>query len=144
MTTSFLEHILATTKNAGARDLLIEIHGKDQRPTSAILFLALVAKARGFLKSAGVKPGDRVALLAPNRTKWVACDLAILAEGAICVPLYSRQDPRELAVMVRDCAPALTIASDAALADALKAEWQEHTRVALWDEVFAASPVDAG
>lgn len=141
MTTSFLDHILATTKNAGARDLLIEIHGKDQRPTSAILFLALVAKARGFLKSAGVKPGDRVALLAPNRTKWVACDLAILAEGAICVPLYSRQDPRELAVMVRDCAPVLTIAMDEALADALKQAWPEHTRLALWDEVFAATPI---
>ena len=139
---SFLEKILSTTRDAGARDLLIEIHGKEQRPTSAIHFLSLIARARGFLKSVGIKPGDRVALLAPNRTNWVACDLAILAEGAIVVPLYSRQDPRELAVMVRDCAPALTIASDAALADALKAEWQEHTRVALWDEVFAASPVD--
>lgn len=140
-TENFLEHILATTQAAGARDLLIEVHGKTLEPTSALAFLGLIARARGFLRQAGVKPGNRVALLAPNRTKWVACDLAILAEGAIVVPLYSRQDPRELAVMVRDCAPVLTLASDDTLADALRAAWPEHTTVALWDAVFAAEPV---
>lgn len=136
---NFLEKILTVTRSAGARDLLLEVHGKTLQPTSAQAFLRLVAQARGYLRAIGVRPGDRVALLAPNRTKWVACDLAILAEGAIVVPLYSRQDPRELAVMVRDCAPVVTLASDAALADALRAAWPEHTRVALWDEVFAAA-----
>jgi long-chain acyl-CoA synthetase len=140
-TSNFLEAILATTAAAGARDLLIEIHGKQQQPTSALALLDLVARARGFLRAVGVRPGDRVALLAPNRARWVACDLAILAEGAVVVPLYSRQDPRELAVMVRDCAPVLTIASDAPLSDALRGAWPEHTRLALWDEVFAAAPV---
>jgi long-chain acyl-CoA synthetase len=140
---NFLEHILAAIKGLGARDLLIEVHGKALQPTSAEAFLGLYARARGYLRSIGVKPGDRVALLAPNRTRWVACDLAILAEGAIVVPLYSRQDPRELAVMVRDCSPVVTLAADAALADALRAAWPEHGRVALWDEVFAASPIDA-
>ncbi len=105
--------------------------------------LELVARARGHLQRAGVKPGDRVALLAPNSAQWVAADLAILSEGAIVVPLYSRQDPRELAVMVRDCAPTLVLASDQNLASGLLHAWPEHCRVALFSELFAGEPVAA-
>ena len=35
-----------------------------------------------------LQPGDRVALLAPNSIRWIAVDLALMAEGAIVVPLY--------------------------------------------------------
>lgn len=138
---SFHETIFAALHKAGDKDALIEIHGKEKRPLAASAVLALVARARGALRQAGVQPGDRVALLAPNSGKWVAVDLAILAEGAIVVPLYSRQDPRELAVMVRDCAPALVIAEGPALADGLRAAWPEACPIALFDEVFAAAPV---
>ncbi len=140
---NFLETIFNSTKTRGDAPLVIEIHGKDPRPTTGTQLLALVARARTLLREAGVKPGDRVALLAPNGSQWVAADLAILAEGAIVVPLYSRQDPRELAVMVRDCAPALVIASDRTLADALASAWPEHSRIALFAEVFAAAPTSA-
>ena len=139
---NFLETILASARRVGDRPLTIEIHGKERRPTTGAELLALVARARGHLRASGVKPGDRVALLAPNSSRWVAADLAILAEGAIVVPLYSRQDPRELAVMVRDCAPALVLASDAALADALASAWPEHCPIALFDLAFAAAPLD--
>ncbi len=140
---NFLDTILASARKVGDRPLTIEIHGKERRPTTGTELLALVAHARGQLRASGVKPGDRVALLAPNSSRWVAADLAILAEGAIVVPLYSRQDPRELAVMVRDCAPALVLASDAALADALTAAWPEHCPIALFDVAFAAPAIDA-
>lgn len=139
---NFLDTILASARRVGDRPLTIEIHGKQQRPTTGTQLLALMAKARGQLRASGVKPGDRVALLAPNSSRWVAADLAILAEGAIVVPLYSRQDPRELAVMVRDCAPALVLASDAALADALAAAWPDHCPIALFDAAFSAAPLD--
>lgn len=137
---SFHETIFAALKKAGDSHALIEIHGKEQRPVAASAVLALIARARGALRRAGVKPGDRVALLAPNSAKWVAVDLAILAEGAIVVPLYSRQDPKELAVMVRDCAPVLVVAEGAALGDALRAAWPEACPIALFDDVFAADP----
>ncbi|HEY0139050.1 MAG TPA: AMP-binding protein [Nannocystis sp.] len=140
---NFLETIFASTTAAADRPLTIEVHGKEQRPTTAAQLLELVARARTSLRSAGVKPGDRVALLGPNSSRWVAADLAILAEGAIVVPLYSRQDPRELAVMVRDCSPALVLASDAQLGDALAAAWPEHGSIALYDEVFASEPTTA-
>ena len=55
-----------------------------------------VAQARSFLRSRGLKKGDRCALLAHNGIDWVALDLAIMAEGLIVVPLYARQAPAEL------------------------------------------------
>ena len=138
---SFHETIFTALKKAGDKDALIEVHGKEKRPFSAAAVLALIARARGALRKAGVKPGDRVALLAPNSAKWVAADQAILAEGGIVVPLYSRQDPKELAVMVRDCAPVLVVAEGPALANALRAAWPEACPIALFDDVFAADAV---
>ena len=51
-------------------------------------------KARTFIASKGLKRGDRCGLLAANSIRWVAMDLALMAEGLIVVPLYSRQARR--------------------------------------------------
>jgi long-chain acyl-CoA synthetase len=40
------------------------------------------------LMAAGVQPGDRVALLAATRPEWMEVDLAVLACGALTVPIY--------------------------------------------------------
>lgn len=140
---TFVATIFAALQAAGGSDALIELHGKDRRPLAADALLQLVARARGALRAAGVKPGDRVALLAPNSARWVAADLAILAEGAITVPLYSRQDPRELAVMTRDCGPVLVLAEGPALADALAAAWPEHCPILHFDPAFEADALVA-
>ncbi len=140
---SFIDDILAAQRALGDRASLLEIHGAERRTTTAAELLALVARVRGYLDRAGVKPGARVALYAPNSARWVAADLAILAHGAIVVPLYSRQDPKELAVMTRDCEPVLTLAADQKLADALAEAWPEHAPIALFDEVFVGEPAPA-
>ena len=67
--------------------------------------LALTQQARAFFAARGLKPGDRCALLAPNSIRWVALDLALMAEGVIVVPLYARQAPAELVGMMKDSAP---------------------------------------
>ncbi|MCB9701603.1 MAG: AMP-binding protein [Myxococcales bacterium] len=140
---SFIDTIFESLRAAGDRPALVEIHGKERKTAAASELLGLAAHVRGFLKAAGVKPGDRVALFAPNSIRWVACDLGILAEGGIVVPLYARQDPKELAVMTRDCAPVLLIAATQELADAIAEAWPEHGQIALFDEVFAAEPLAA-
>ncbi len=43
----------------------------------------------------GVKPGDRVALLSGTRPEWVEIDLAILACGALTIPVYQSVLPGE-------------------------------------------------
>jgi len=99
---SFLDQIFERLDSAGDRALLTEssasVHGGELRD--------LITRARSFLSSRGLRLGDRCALLAPNSVSWVATDLAIMAEGLIVVPLYSRQAPDELVAMMKDCEPA--------------------------------------
>lgn len=80
-----------------------------------------IGAARVGLRARGVGPGDRVVWVAPNGVDWVALDLAILAEGAVGVPLYDRLSPAELAGIVRDCTPTLIVVADPALGEALGA-----------------------
>ena len=77
-------------------------------------------RARNWLRAAGVKPGDRVALLAGNSVDWVTADLAILAEGAIAVPLYGRAQPAEMATMLADCTPTLVLVEGTEAQEALR------------------------
>ena len=66
MSDNFLDVIHASVQKTREDQLLIELHGKERRPTSAAQLLHLVAHARGFLRRAGVKPGDRVVIIAGN------------------------------------------------------------------------------
>lgn len=45
------------------------------------------------LRQAGVGPGDRVALLGEPSPHWLICDLAIMAIGAVSVPLFPAMSP---------------------------------------------------
>src|SRR6267378_3899728 len=87
----------------------------------------------------GVQPGDRCALLSANSIRWAAFHLALMAEGVIVVPLYSRQAPAELAGMMRDCQPRLIFVGDAALAEGVARTWPEAPRRVLFDEVLRHS-----
>jgi long-chain acyl-CoA synthetase len=65
----------------------------------------------GFI-SLGVKPGDRVALLATNRAKWVFCDLAILSAGGVVVPIQHNSTPGQIRHIVRDSKSRFLIIAD--------------------------------
>src|SRR5438477_351987 len=42
---------------------------------------------RAFI-ALGVKPGEAVAIVGPNRPEWVIADLGALAAGAVPTPIY--------------------------------------------------------
>lgn len=142
---SFLNTIFDNLRDHPERAKLIEVHATTLRGTDGTGLLDLIAKARGYLASAGVKPGDRVALLAPNSVRWVAADLAALAAGAIVVPLYARQAPDELAVMLSSAEPTVLMAGSAELADGVKEAWsgKGDCTFGTFDEVFEHSPSEA-
>lgn len=140
--TDFVAAILARARIASDRAMLYEVHGDRLVPERGRELREKVAQARGFLRASGVRRGDRVALLGPNSASWVALDLAIIAEGAICVPLYSRQDPKQLAGMLRDCQPSLLLVADEALASAIIKVWSEHCPVVRYETAFAAAAAD--
>ncbi|MEQ1572554.1 MAG: AMP-binding protein, partial [Myxococcota bacterium] len=45
----------------------------------------------------------------PNGPDWLALDLALIAEGAIGVPLYDRLSDEEIAALVADCGASLVL-----------------------------------
>ena len=98
--------------------------------------LAMVVTVRERIRAAGAGSGDRCGLLAENGIRWVAANLAIFAEGLICVPLYSRQAPEEIAAMLADCEPALLLCGSAALRDSVHAAGARPPLSLLFDEVF--------
>jgi long-chain acyl-CoA synthetase len=134
---SFLDQIFARLEAAGEQTLLTEL-GEAPLPVTGRDLLAKIASARSFLFARGLQKGDRVALLAANGIEWIALDLAIMAEGLIVVPLYSRQAPSELVSMMKDCSPALICCGEAALRDAVLQSWSQAPAQALFVEIFGA------
>jgi long-chain acyl-CoA synthetase len=141
---SFLEDIFARLETVADQPLLTELRETAPPPATGRQLGELIAQARAFLSSRGLRKGDRCALLAANSIQWVAMDLAIMAEGLIVVPLYSRQAPAELVSMMKDCAPSLICCGDAALRDAILQEWSQAPAQALFDEIFATQHQAAG
>lgn len=58
----------------------------------------------------GVKPGDRVALLSATRYEWVILDYAILAIGAVTVPIYETSSPEQVRWVLEDSGAVLVFA----------------------------------
>ena len=98
---NFLEVILGNLERTPDKVILSEVHESGVVSTTCRQLGTDIDQVRFVLKEAGLQRGDRCALLAPNSSQWVAVDLAIMAEGGIVVPLYSRQAPAELAAMSR-------------------------------------------
>ena len=88
---SFLGQIYARLESSADQTLLTELRESGSLPVTGRELLNMISQARPFLVSRGLKKGDRCALLAANGIRWIAMDLAIMAEGLIVVPLYSRQ-----------------------------------------------------
>jgi long-chain acyl-CoA synthetase len=137
---SFVTDIFAQLEKAGDTVLLQELREGETIKASGRDLLALIAQARTFLASKGLTKGERCALLAPNSVRWIAMDLAIIAEGLIVVPLYARQAPHELVAMMKDCSPSLICCGDAALRDGIVSAWPEAPQLFLFDEIFATQP----
>jgi len=137
---NFLEKIFSRLEAAASRIVLHEVRGAQFVSASGSEVLAQVQRARAYLRGTGLQPGDRCALLAPNSIRWTVIDLALMAEGLIVVPLYSRQAPAELAGMMKDCQPRLLLVSEAALGEAIRQAWPSGPPAVLFEEVLHDAP----
>jgi long-chain acyl-CoA synthetase len=137
---NFLELIFAQVQRADERVVLRGIRDETFTTITGRELLAQVQRGRSYVRKFGLVPGDRCALLGANSIQWVAVDLALMAEGIIVVPLYSRQAAGELASMMKDCSPSLLIVGDAELGAAIEREWPERPHRVLTEEVLRAAP----
>jgi long-chain acyl-CoA synthetase len=146
---NFLETIFSHLQQSAKRPVLQEMHAQETDFHGGVAatggdLLSAIATARAFLRHAGFKKGDRCVLLAPNSIRWVALDLAILAEGGIAVPLYPRQAPEELVAMMKDSDPVMICCGDVSLRTNILRSWPEVPDCHIPKEIFAApAPPDA-
>ncbi len=135
----FVGDIFAQLKAASNTVVLQEIRDGQVTGVTGAELLELIRKARTVLASKGPKKGDRCGLLAANSIRWIAMDLAAMAEGLIVVPLYFRQAPAELVAMMKDSTPTLVCCGDATLRSGIQQNWSEAPPQFLFDEIFAGS-----
>lgn len=140
---NFLQGIFASLAAAPEGVVLEEMRPQGSVSTTAKALLERIAAARAFLAAAGLRKGDRCALLAPNSVDWVAVDVAAMADGILVVPLYARQAPSELAAMIRDAQPALICCGDGALQAALLTAYPDAPCTVLLEEIFATAKSSA-
>jgi long-chain acyl-CoA synthetase len=133
----FVGDIFSQLQAAENTRILAEIRDGEVTGVTGNELLELVRKARTFIASQGLKKGDRCGLLAANSIRWVAMDLALMADGLIVVPLYSRQAPAELIAMMKDCTPSLLCCGNASLRDGIVENWTGAPPKYLFDEIFA-------
>ncbi len=133
----FVGEIFSQLKAAADATVLREIREGQVTGVTGGELLELIRKARTFLAAKGLKKGDRCGLLAANSIRWMAFDLAAMAEGLIVVPLYFRQAPAELVAMIKDSTPSLVCCGDATLRDGIQQNWPGAPPHFLFDEIFA-------
>jgi long-chain acyl-CoA synthetase len=101
-TERFADHVAARYKSDGEwREMSYADAGK------AINELAL------GLAELGIEPGDRVCLLANTRVEWVLAMYAISAAGAVVVPIYPTNSPKECAWVAGNSGARAIICEDA-------------------------------
>ena len=95
------------------------------------------------LRAWGIQRGDRVAILSENRWEWAVTDYAILALGAVVVPIYPTLTPPQAAAQLADSGSRILFTSTTAHARAI-ASVQHSTaieRIVIFDST-AAHPDD--
>ncbi len=73
---------------------------------------ALVARWRVSLAREGLAPGERVAVLLRNSVEWVCFDQAAQSLGLVVVPLYTTDNPENIAYILGDCGARLLLVGE--------------------------------
>ncbi len=104
-----LRDVLAASIEAGDAEYLVFA---DLRLSYREHFRRVAALARSLRNRYGVRPGDRVAILAANCPEWILAFWATTSLGAVAVGLNAWWTTDEIRFALEDCEPQLVIADD--------------------------------
>ena len=82
------------------------------KPITSAEMYGRVRALAGALAGWGVGKGDRVVLLSENRWEWPVTDFAVLALGAVDVPLYLTLTAEQVGYMLRDSGAKVAVVSN--------------------------------
>jgi long-chain acyl-CoA synthetase len=111
------EHARATP----SKPLLAYRQGDTFVDVSASEFLDTVERLARGLIGLGVQPGDRVVIMSATSIEWTYLDYAILATGAITVPIYDTSSAEQVEWIVSDSGAVAAFLQN----DELKATYDE-------------------
>jgi long-chain acyl-CoA synthetase len=114
--------------------------------TSAQFAEQVLAVAKGFL-AAGIGAGDRVGLMSKTRYEWTLFDFALLAVGAVVVPIYETSSAEQVQWILSDsAATGVVIETDAhaVIVDEVRGEAPDLKHVWQIDSDVAAQLTTAG
>lgn len=87
-----------------------DAQGRWQPLSSDQIYQRVRALARTFLQW-GARRGDRIALISENRWEWAAADFAVLAIGAVDVPVYPTLTGPQIAALLIDAGCRIAVVS---------------------------------
>ena len=110
--------------------------------SSAEVYQRVLALAKAFLDW-GIQRGDRIAILSENRWEWQITDFAVLAIGAVDVPVYPTLTSEQIGELLRDSGARIVVVSTRALYDKVDPIRSETTleHIVMMDS--AQTPADA-
>ncbi|ANB03456.1 AMP-binding protein [Ectothiorhodospira sp. BSL-9] len=112
MTASDINALLGSRELPGAREALLEMTRDGSRSWRREELLDMAGRLSAGLTAAGLKTGDRVALMAPNSAHWVAVALGVMRAGGVLVPLDTQMPGEDLAHALNDCRPGTVLTTD--------------------------------
>jgi len=101
---------LVATSSQPRSVLYFDEAGKWQAFTGMQVYQRVRAFAAA-LSGWGVKKGDRVAILGENRWEWAVADFAVLAMGAVDVPIYPTLTAEQIGVLLADSGTRVAVVS---------------------------------
>ena len=111
-----IDAFLATVARTPDASALIDDAGTDAGASFGSLHGRVRDLAKGLVAS-GVEPGDRVAVALPRTADVVAAALAVLAAGAVYIPVDLSYPEERIRVILEDGAPAVVISGAPAAGD---------------------------
>jgi long-chain acyl-CoA synthetase len=82
--------------------------------TAEDMYRQVRALAKGFI-ARGVGPGDRVVIMSHTRFEWMLLDYAILAAGAVTVPVYETSSAEQVQWILDDSGAVLAVVETPAM-----------------------------
>lgn len=79
----------------------------------------------------GIRPGDRISLLSENRPEWLIADIAILAAGAVTVPIHAPSTHSQVGYQIRHSESRFAIVSNADQAEKVLASLDDSPQLEL-------------
>lgn len=80
-------------------------------------FLQIVDSCSRALAKLGIKKGDKIAIISPNRPEWNFCDFGIMQLGAATVPLYPTLSDQDLSHILNDAEVKMLFVANKAMYD---------------------------